>query len=576
MRRLDSALVWLVMSGLFLAPMAEARHKSYPRNDASVTITPMVVAAEPEAAQAGMDILNKGGTAIDAAVAIQATLSLVEPQSSGIGGGAFMTYYDAKSSKVVVYNGREKAPQSAQPDRFLGADKKPYPPVQLFTSGLATGVPGAMFMLEKAQSTYGRLKWSQLFDTPIALAETGFEIHPRLGYNLQSRQFPEKQTPDFQAYFSDGKGGLLKAGDHLKNPAYAATLKSIAADGMRVFRQGALAQAIVDKVHEAPLPSDMSLSDLTAYQPKIETPLCTTYRTFKLCGPPPPSSEALLFNALKIMEKFPIHTWGKDDPRSWAVLIEAERLMYADRDKYLGDPDFVPVPVKGLMSEAYAKARAASITVGKPSASVSFGIPPGAPKFLDDKTIEPGGTTHFVVMDKWGNAVSMTTTVEFLFGTGRMVGGFFLNNQLTDFSWSPTTPDKLRAANGVEGGKRPRSAMSPTLVFDKAGKLYAMIGSPGGPSIVAYNLKALVGMLDWDLSVKDAVALPNVIAKDAAIRIEAERMDPKILEGMKAMGYQITVVTGEDSGLNGMKRKSDGSFEGAPDPRREGVALSGK
>lgn len=538
--------------------------------------TPMVVAAEPEAAQAGLDVLKRGGTAADAAVAIQATLGLVEPQSSGLGGGSFMLYYDAGTGNVTAYNGREKAPAAANGQRFMGPDGKPLNFSAAVVSGRATGVPGAMFMLDRAQKDHGKLPWSSLFGEPIRLATQGFALSPRLGRDLHGPEFPEKHTADFQAYFSDGNGGLLKEGAKLKNPAYAQTLRDIAQDRMAVFRKGPIASAIVAKVTEPPLPGDMTLADLQAYQPEVSDAICQPYRIYTVCEAPPPSGGVPLLQALKILQNFPIDKWSEKDPRSWAAFIEASRLMYADRDQFIGDPDFVPVPVKGLLDARYDASRAATISIGTPSPSPIHGTPPGAPIFKDDHTIEPGGTTHFVVIDKYGDALSMTTTVESLFGTGRMVGGFFLNNQLTDFSFSPITPDGLKAANAVEGSKRPRSAMSPTMVFDHNHKLVALLGSPGGPAIIAYNLKTLIGVLDWHMSMQDAINLPNIVAKGDSIRVEISRMDPKTEAGLKAMGYTLTEVRGEESGINGLLRQQDETFVGGADPRREGVVLEAR
>ncbi len=564
----------VIFSAPFTVTGAEARpHHKAP---ASAHITPMVVAAEPEAAAAGLKVLERGGSAADAAVAIQAVLSLVEPQSSGVGGGAFMLYYDAKTGKVTAYNGREKAPAAANGQRFLKADGKPMSFVEALVSGRATGVPGAMFMLDQAQKEHGRLPWSSLFDDSIALATDGFKISPRLGHDLQDVEFPQKHTPDFQTYFSDGKGGLLKTGDTLKNPAYAQTLRAIAQNRMTVFRKGPIAEAMLARLSKDPLPSDMTLADLQAYRAKASDPICAPYRLYIVCEPQAPSGGVPVLQALTILQNFPLSTWGASDSRSWATVIEAERLTYADRDKYIGDPDFVPVPVKGLLDPAYNAARAATITVGTPSKTPTYGTPPGAPLFKDDHTIEPGGTTHFVIVDKYGNALTMTTTVESFFGTGRMVGGFFLNNQLTDFSFSPTSSDGLKAANAVEPGKRPRSAMSPTFVFDRNHKLIAMVGSPGGPSIIAYNIKTLVGILDWNLPMQDAINLPNVVARGDRIGLEKSRTDPKIWNDLTAMGYKLTDVSGEESGLNGLLRQPDGSFAGGADPRREGVVLKGK
>jgi gamma-glutamyltranspeptidase/glutathione hydrolase len=404
------------------------------------------------------------------------------------------------------------------------------------------------------------------------LAEDGFIIPKRLGHNLQVRNFPQKHVADFQAYFSNGHGGLLAAGDRLKNPAYAATLRAIAAQGMQVFRNGEIAEAMVAKLNQDPLPGGMTLDDMASYKAKTSAPVCITYRaTYRVCAPRPPSGGVSLLEALKMIEQYPVNSWGKDDPRSWQVLLEAERRMYADRDKYMADEDFVPVPTDGLLADDYIKGRNASIVLSKATPAPTFGIPKGAPKFLDDKTIEPGGTTHFVIVDSYGNALSMTTTVESLFGSGRMAGGFFLNNQITDFSWSPTTPDGLRAANGVEGGKRPRSAMSPSMIFDMKGKLIGMVGSPGGPSIIAYNLKTLVGVMDFGMTMPQAVSLGHIIARGEAIRVEQDRLDPKIIQGLKDMGYALQQVQGEESGVNGLLRDEHGDFVGGADPRRNGA-----
>jgi len=538
-------------------------------------VTPAVVAAEPEAADAGMKILKRGGSAIDAAIAIQATLSLVEPQSSGIGGGGFVLYYDAATGKTTVYNGREKAPASATPDRFLKPDGKPMSYPEAVTSGRATGVPGAMFALEKAHKDHGKLKWATLFDDPQKLATKGFTVSRRLGRYLQTGNFAQKSVPDAKAYFGTADGGYVKTGDTLKNPAYAATLQVIARQGMNAYRKGPLADAIVAKVNADPLPGGMTLNDLAGYQPQVLEPICLPYRIYIVCEAPPPAGGASVLQALMVMERFPLSEWGRDDARTWAVMIEASRLTYADRDQYMADPDFVTVPVGGLLDPAYIAERAATITVGKAGPAPKFGIPPGAPKLAPDKTLEPNGTSHFVVVDTFGNAVSMTTTVESIFGTGRMVGGFFLNNQLTDFSWSPVNSGGVKAANAVGGGKRPRSAMSPAMLFDKDGKLVGLIGSPGGPSIIAYNIKTIMGVADFGLSLQDAINLPNVVARGGGIRVEAARMPEAIKASLRSMGYTLTEVQGEESGLNGLLRQTDDSFQGGADPRRNGAIRIG-
>ncbi|MFT4076356.1 MAG: gamma-glutamyltransferase family protein [Asticcacaulis sp.] len=548
-------------------------------------VEPIVVAAEPEAARAGMDVLRRGGTAADAAVAVQTVLGLIEPQSSGLGGGAFMLWYDAKTGKISDYNGRETAPAAATPDLFMGADGQPLAFKDAVVSGRATGVPGAMFLLDQAQKDHGNQAWASLFAPAEALADNGFTVTKRLGNYLQNVDFAEKHTPDFIAYFGDGQGGFRKTGDLMKNPAYAETLRAFASQRGDVFRKGAIAEAIIAKTHEAPLPGGMSLDDLASYQVKVTTtspystvgnyagrPVCITYHIYIVCSNNAPSGGIALLQGLKIAESQPLAEWGVHDPRSWQVVIEAERLMYADRDQYEADTDLFASQQDAYLNPDYLKARSSLIQVGTANTAPKAGDL--AMKVAMDKTLEPGGTTHFVIRDTYGNVLSMTTTVESYFGTGRMVGGFFLNNQLTDFSFSPQTVDGLPIANSVAPGKHPRSSMSPVIVFDSTGKkVIAAVGSPGGSAILAYNLKTLIGILDWKLAMQDAINLPIVMARGDTIRIEQPRMEPAVWDGLTSMGYRLSPLAGEESGLNGILLQPDGSFDGGSDPRREGVVV---
>ncbi len=583
----------LILSAAVLAlvaasPTADAKPRHHaPVHPVTGPVEPLIAAAEPLAAKAGMDVLRRGGTAADAAVAIQTVLGLIEPQSSGLGGGSFMLYYDAKTGQVTDYGGRETAPKGATPDMFMGPDGKPLPFLTAVVSGRATGVPGAMFMLDQAQKDHGKLAWGTLFTAAEDLADKGFAVTPRLGNYLQNVDFAEKHTPDFIAYLGDGQGGFRKAGDIIKNPQYAKSLRAFATQRGDAFRKGPLAEAIVNKTHEAPLPGTMTLQDLAGYKVSVRTaqpyataqdyatkPLCVPYRIYIVCSNNVPSGGIALLQGLRIAEKLPLDTWGPHDPRAWQGLIEAERLMYADRDQYEGDtPEFMALE-NGYLDDGYASARAATIKIGTANPAPGPGALPGA--MGPDKTLEPGGTTHFVIRDTWGNVLSMTTTVESFFGTGRMVGGFFLNNQLTDFSFSPATPDGLPIANAVAAGKHPRSSMSPVIVFAKDGKtVVAAVGSPGGLSIIGYNLKVLIGVLDWKLSMQDAINLPNVIARGNAIRVEKARMEPAVWDGLTKMGYTLTAVQGEESGLNGFILPGDGTVNGGSDPRREGVFVRG-
>lgn len=574
LRRLASPLRQLSILVLAAATACAPLSASPPDAPATPRASPvqgqaMVAAANPLAVEAGLDVLRRGGSAVDAAVAVQAVLGLVEPQSSGLGGGAFMVHYDAETGKVTAYDGRETAPAAATPALFLDADGEPLPFFTALLSGRSTGVPGAVAMLHMAQKDHGRLAWPSLFEGAERLASEGFVVSPRLKGMIDSRA-PQAAQPDALAYFTKPDGTKYRAGDVLKNPAYAATLRKIAAEGPDALLEGEIARAIVARVHEGELASAMTLEDLASYEPKKGEALCRPYRVYIVCAPPAPSGGPAVLQGLGILENTPIANHGPADPQGWYLFSQASRLMYADRDRYMGDPDFVDVPTEGLLAKDYLAQRAALIgpAAGPPPQP---GAPEGAGVRAPDNTKEPGGTSHFVVVDAEGNVVSMTTTVESLFGSGRMVGGFFLNNQLTDFSFAPETSDGAPAANAVAGGKRPRSSMAPLIVLNQKGEFVAALGSPGGSSILAYNLKALVGVLDWRLSMQDAVALPNLIARGASYMAETDKFAPGVVEGLAERGVTFTAVGGEGSGLHGVMVTPQG-LSGGADPRREGVA----
>ncbi|HLK24999.1 MAG TPA: gamma-glutamyltransferase family protein [Caulobacteraceae bacterium] len=553
---------------LALTPAVRAQ-PTPPTQQAATAPHAMVAAANPLAVEAGVAVLKRGGSAIDAAIAVQAVLGLVEPQSSGLGGGAFMVYYDARTRQVTAYNGRETAPAGATPQFFLGDDGKPLPFRTAVVSGRATGVPGAVAMLARAQRDHGALPWSSLFGDAERLAADGFTVSPRLAAELR---FPsaESTQPDVVAYFTKPDGTKVAAGDVLRNPAYAAMLRRLAAGGPAALYRGQVAREIVDRIHAEPLPSPMTTADLAAYEPRVTPALCRPYRNWRVCTAPDPAGGSALLEGLGILERTDIASRGPTDPQAWFELAQAERLMYADRDLYDGDPAFVRVPVDGLLSPAYLASRAALIgtEAGAPPAP---GVPPGAPREAVAQAYEPGGTSHFVIVDTHGDVLSMTTTVESLFGTGRMVEGFFLNNQLTDFSFAPTSPDGAPLANAVAPDKRPRSAMAPVIVTDRDGRFVATLGSPGGPAILAYDLKALVGVLDWRLPMQEALALPNLVARGASFNAEADKFAPGVVDGLAQRGVHLTKGFGENSGLHGIE-VSHGALEGGADPRREGVA----
>ncbi|KAA5802169.1 gamma-glutamyltransferase [Alkalicaulis satelles] len=535
----------------------------------------MVAAAHPDAVEAGLEILRRGGDAVDAAVAVQAVLGLVEPQSSGIAGGAFLVRYDAATGETVVYDGREIAPASARDDMWLDDQGAPFGFIEAWQSGQSTGVPGVIAMLAMAHEDHGRVDWADGFDAAIALAQEGFEVSPRLSA-LAQRVAPisslARREPS-RSYFYDEEGNAWPAGHVLTNPGYAATLAAVAAD-WRNFYTGEIAAQIIEAAGEEPLPGRLTEADLAGYEPVRREALCSPYRVYVICSAPPPSSGGVAVGAIMtILEGFDMSAHGPDTVEGWRLFIEASRLAYADRDQYVGDADFVDVPVAGLLDRDYLAARRALIDPeGGAIAAVSHGTPPGAPETAADTTPDNPGTTHFSIRDTFGNVVSMTTTVEAGFGNNRMTeGGFLLNNQLTDFAFAPRDEAGRQHPNAPEAGKRPRSSMSPTIVFDKNGAFVMATGSPGGNSIIAYTAKTLVAMLDWGLSAQEAAELPNVVARGDQINIE-RGFDPEILQELRARGFQIEGERGENSGIHIIALRPDGSLDGAADPRREGVA----
>ncbi|PKP90352.1 MAG: gamma-glutamyltransferase, partial [Alphaproteobacteria bacterium HGW-Alphaproteobacteria-16] len=532
----------LALTGLAAcAPRAGTEVAAPATEAAPQTRQAFVAAAHPLAAEAGLNVLRQGGSAVDAAVAIQAMLSLVEPQSSGLGGGAFMVRYDAKTRAVSVYDGRETAPAGAKPDMFIGPDGKPVGFRTAVLSGSATGVPGVVRMLAMAQERHGKLAWRDLFGDTIRTAEQGFTVTARLGRFVNSSG-PQANAPDAVAYFRNADGSKIKAGDTLRNPAYAAFVRRLAAQGPDAMYRGETARRIVARVRQGDLPSTMTEADIAAYKPVVREALCNGYRVYILCAPPPPSSGVGLLQLMAMIERTDIATRGPNDPVAWVKYAQASRLMYADRDAYVGDVD--TVPVAGMLDPAYVASRAALIgdTAGPPPAA---GTPPGAKSASVDFTNEVPGTSHFIVVDGDGNAVSVTTTVESFFGSGRMVDGFFLNNQMTDFSFVPSGP------NIIAPGKRPRSSMVPTVILNRDRTLAGAIGSPGGNAILGYVSKALVGIIDWNMPVADAIALPNLIARGSSINGEADKFAPDVLAAMAQRGVTVRGGAGEDSGLHG-------------------------
>ncbi len=544
-----------------------AAHPAQPASPPATLATAAVAAANPHAVDAGLEILAAGGSAADAAVAIQAMLGLVEPQSSGIGGGGFMLFYDASTGRITAFDGREAAPGGATPDMFLDEKGEPLTYWDAVLSGRSTGVPGAIAMLGTAHARHGALPWPKLFAPAIRAARDGIAVPQRMA-RFVNGDFEQSRAPDVRAIFSRADGTPVQAGDPYRNPAYAETLARIASQGPRALLEPPLRDAIIARTRAEPRPGTLEASDFDAYQPRVADPVCGPYLVYIVCVPPPPSSGIALLQVLGILDRTDIATRGPRDPQAWYLFAMASRLMYADRDKYIADPGFVPVPVAGLLDADYLARRSALIgaTPGPaPAAGVPAPVQRGA-----DATLEAAGTSHFVVVDRKGNVVSMTTTVESLFGSGRAVGGFMLNNQLTDFSYQPVV-DGARVANAVDGGKRPRSSMAPVIVLDENRRPVAALGSPGGSSILAYNAKALVGLLAWKLPLQQAVDLPNVVARGDSYYGEVAKLAPGVADALEARGVAVQSGRGEESGLHGVVIGADGSVTGAADPRREGT-----
>ena len=534
----------------------------------------MVSAANALAAEAGREMLRAGGSAIDAAIATQLVLNLVEPQSSGIGGGAFILYWDKAKAELKVYDGRETAPASATPDRFL-VDGKPMPFNTAVLSGLSIGVPGLVRLLEDVHKTHGKLPWAKLFEPAIRLAEGGFEISQRL-HLLLRLDGAESFVPAARRYFFTDGGSALPIGHRLRNPEFAATLRAIAADGANAFYEGPIAQAIVDAVASAPTaPGGMTLDDLKSYRVKERAPLCISYRAHEVCGVGPPSSGGpTVAQTLKLIEPLDVGTTPNAALNARAVhfIAEAEKLAFADRNKYIGDPDFVAVP-DGLLDDAYIAERRKLINPQRATDKPKAGEPPGLKRqsFGIDATVERAGTSHISIIDDSGNAVSMTTTIEGGFGSHNWAAGFLLNNELTDFSFVPVDAAGQPVANAVGHGKRPRSSMAPTIVFDTQRNIEAVLGSPGGSRIILYVLKTLVALFDWGLDAQQAADLTNFGSQGSGLEIELDWAAVPLGLTLRPLGHRI-VPSLMNSGIHIVMRR-DGHLEGAADARREGAAL---
>ncbi len=533
----------------------------------------MVVAANPLATEAGLTVLRAGGNAADALVAVQAVLGLVEPQSSGLGGGAFLVWYDAATGTVTTFDGRETAPASATPDLFIGPDGKPLDFFEAVVGGRSVGVPGVPRLLETVQARYGKLDWAGLFAPAIGLAEDGFDVSPRLNALIAGDSGRLDSQPAARSYFYDSDGAPLAIGTRLRNPDYAATLRSMQAGGANAFYAGPLAEKMVAAVNgHATNPGGLSLSDLADYVVKERPAVCAPYRTLSVCGMGPPSSGGLTIGQiLGMVEPFDIAALGPQDPESWRIIGDATRLAFADRGRYMADTDFVSMP-KGLLDPAYLKSR--SDLIRRPAALSDDAVKPGEPPWdkaelrIEGTNFDMPSTSHFTIVDDAGNVLAITSSVENAFGSRQMVAGFLLNNQLTDFSFSPQQEGQA-VANRVEPGKRPRSSMSPTIVLGDGKPLYAL-GSPGGSSIISYVANTLIALIDWKLDMQAAIALPHMVNRFGTYDLEAGTSAEAFAPDLEALGYK-TRITDLNSGLHGIAITADGLTGGA-DPRREGLA----
>jgi gamma-glutamyltranspeptidase/glutathione hydrolase len=552
----------------------------------------MAAAANPLAAQAGLEILRAGGSAVDAAIAMQMVLGLVEPQSSGIGGGAFLLHWNG--DRVQSFDGRETAPAGTTESLFLDAQGHPLPFMEAVVGGRSVGVPGVLRMLELAHRQHGRLAWQRLFGPAIRLAQDGFELSPRLHAVLAAEKALALDE-NARRYFYLPDGRPKPAGTRLTNPDYAATLKAVAEGGADAFYRGSIAQSIVSAVRGyATNPGTLDARDLAGYVAKERPPVCTDYKRWRVCGMGPPSSGGVaVAQMLGVLARRniavvpPVMIGDHLEPQVDAVHLFSEvgRLAYADRAVHLADPDFVAVDVAALLEPSYLAQRARLVT-DRSMGHAEAGVPPGThTSWAEDTSPLRTATSHLSVVDDFGNAVAMTTSIEDAFGSRLMVRGFMLNNELTDFSFLPRAadaknrarPDGALVANRVQPGKRPRSSMAPTLVFEKeSGRLLASIGSPGGSWIINYVTKTLVSLLDWNLDIQSAIALPNFGSRNGPTELETDRFSAQLANGLRQRGHEVRSIA-MTSGLQGIVRGSTrdgaGVWMGGADPRREGVAL---
>ncbi len=553
----------LIILCLLLSPQVTSARTGQALNGA-------VSAADPRAAEAGREILHAGGSAADAAMAMMLALTVIEPQSSGIGGGGFIVYHDAKTGQTATIDGRERAPASASPTLFMEGGK-PMGFLKAVPGGRSVGIPGNVALMAMTHRKWGRLKWAQLFTPAIRLADEGFDVTPRLGAAIGAMGTLWNDFPATRAiYWQDGRPKAV--GDKIRNPDLAALLRQIARRGPSAFYTGANAQAIIDAAGKSVRnPTVITAADLSGYRAKERPAVCTTYRIYKLCGMGPPSSGATtVFQILGMIERFDMKALGKDSPKAWHLIAESMRLAYADREKYLADADFIDVPVAGLIDKSYIASRSALISETGSLPLYEAGLPPGAKPRTAALSGEVAGTTHFIAVDQRGNVASMTSTVESAFGSQLVANGYILNNELTDFTFAPEK-NGAPVANRVEAGKRPVSSMSPTIVFGPDGKPVFTVGAAGGKTIIMQVAKTLIAHLDWGLSAQDSIAMSNIYYAGDAVQIEANTPTAALAPAIAAFG-RLVVTNDMPLKTNAAERTVTG-WKGAADPRSEGVGL---
>ncbi len=532
----------------------------------------MVSAADPRAAEAGAEMLRAGGSAADAIFATMLALTVVEPQSSGIGGGGFLVYENGGASPDT-YDARETAPAAARGDWFFVNGKALDFP-EVIPGGRSVGVPGNVRMMEMAHAKEGRLAWARLFAPAIRLARGGYAITPRLHDMLEGSKDTAALTPQGRALFYDASGSPKPVGTVVRNPDLAVFLEQLARRGPEHFYAGQNAAAIVSAVNSAPVnPAPMTVADLSGYRAKERQSVCGTYRDTRVCGMGPPSSGGItVLQILKQLERFDLSALGPNDPRAWHLIAESMRLAYADRNLYLADADFIDVPVAGMIDPAYLSARGQLIAPDRTLARADAGTPAGARKVALGITPEIMSTSHFVAVDKWGEVASLTSTIESSFGSGLMANGYFLNNELTDFSLTPTGADGRPVANRVEGGKRPRSSMAPSIVYGPDGAVRLAVGAAGGATIIAQVAKAIIGVIDWKLTAQQALALPVLYAPGDTLFLERGTSAEAMAPALTALGHKVEIRR------PGFKANAiewrDGRWQGAADPRSEGTVIA--